>query len=143
MATPTVVLDLESLRVEAWPRPSHVERWFHCRVAATAPPFAGAVETIVTPDDLLAFADDLDRLDPTGDATLGGGRAAELRLVVEAQVGGDAGDLVVECALTPQGDDPFPQLRWLTFGVRPFGAAAAGRLRALARPPAWPAPDES
>ena len=136
------MLDLEGLRVEARPRPSHVERWFHLRVAVTAPPFAGVLETIVTDDDLVAFAEALDRLDPEGDATLGGDRAAELRLVVEAQVGGDPGALVVECSLTPQGDDPYPQLRWLIFGVRPFGAAAAGRLRALAALDPWPAPQE-
>jgi hypothetical protein len=134
------VLDLTGLRIEAQPRPSYFDRWFNCRIAVTAQPFAGVLETVFTDEDLIEFADTLDQLDPAGEAVLGGDRAAELRLVVEPQLGGAEGALAVECSLTPSGDDPYPSLRWLIFDVRPFAARAARHLRTLAAIQPWPAP---
>lgn len=135
------VLDLAGLRLDAHPRPGYVERWFDCRIAVDAHPFAGVLETVFTDEDLTQFADTLDRLDPAGEAILGGDRAAELRLVVEPQLGGAEGALAVECTLTPHGDDPYPQIRWLIFDVRPFSASTAEHLRTLAATQPWPVPE--
>ena len=134
------VLDLAGLRIEAHPRPSYFDRWFNCRIAVTAHPFAGVLETIFTDDDLVEFADALDQLDPAGEVTLGGWRAAELHLVVEHQIGGTDGALAIECSLTPSGDDRYPFIRWLIHNVEPFAAGAADRLRALATIQPWPMP---
>ncbi len=90
-----------------------------------ADPFAGVLHTIFTDVDLLEFADALDQPDPVGEAVLGGDRAAEPRLIVESQDGGTRGELAVECFLTPSGDDPYPSLRFLIFGVGPFAAGTA------------------
>ncbi|HMG43859.1 MAG TPA: hypothetical protein VK611_21180 [Acidimicrobiales bacterium] len=138
-----VVLELEGLRIEATPRPSWFDRWFECRISVVARPFAGVLETIFTDEDFVELADQLERLDPGGDAMLGGDRAAELRFVVEVQQGGNPdGDLLaVECTLTPSGDDPYPLLRFLIFKVPPLALArAAERLRALAALDPWPKP---
>lgn len=136
----TMVLDLEGLRIEAHPRPSHFDRWFDMRIAVRAHPFAGVLEATFTDEDLTAFADALDRLEPAGEATLGSDRAPELRLVVEEQIGRHEGALAVECSLTPSGDDPYPFLRWLMFDVQPFAARTAERLRELAAIDPWPKP---
>ncbi len=46
------MLDLAGLRIEAHPRPSYFDRWFNCRIAVTAHPFAGVLETIFTDEDV-------------------------------------------------------------------------------------------
>lgn len=126
--------------MEAHPHPSHVDRWFDCSISVDAHPFAGVLETTFTDEDLVGFADALELLNPVGEATLGGGRAAELHLIVENQMGG--GDLVVECYITPSGDDPYPSIRFLMFGVQDFAARTADRLRQLAAIQPWPTPLE-
>jgi hypothetical protein len=134
------VLDLPGLRIEAWPRPSYFDRWFRCHITATARPFGGVLETIFTEEDFREFADALDQLDPDGEAMLGGNRAAELRLVLARQHNGPEGALAVECTLTPSGDDPYPLLRWLMFGIQPFATRTSAHLRTFAALHPWPTP---
>jgi hypothetical protein len=136
----TTVLDLKGLVVEARPRPSLFDRWFETRISVVARPFGGVLETIFTEEDFVEFAEALGLLDPAGEATLGGDRAAELGLVVERQFNGADGALAVECCLTPSGDDPYPLLRWLIFGVKPFADRTAEQLRRLASIEPWPTP---
>jgi hypothetical protein len=83
---------------------------------STRPRSAGSSKRFFVDEQLLDFADALDVLDPVDEAVLGGDRAAELRLLVEHQMGGRAGLLAVECSLTPSGDDPNPYLRWIIPG---------------------------
>lgn len=104
---------------------------YEVRCEATAPPFTGTVTDLLLPDDLRFFATNLRRLAAPGSVILGGERAAELRLEVEKQVGGQAGRLVVEVHLTPSGDDPWPSLRWLIFDQEPFWSDAAAALESL------------
>lgn len=129
----TTVLDLGELRIDAQPRPSHFDRWLHFTIVVTAEPFGGTLRTIFTDDDLVWFADSLDALGPSGEAVLGGDRAAELRLTVrEHTKPGRPASLSVECTLTPSGDDPTPSLRFVMHDVVPFASAAARSLRQLA-----------
>jgi hypothetical protein len=93
-----------------------------------------------TEEDFIEVADVLGLLDPVGEVTLGGDRAAELVLIVERQVNGADGALAVECCLTPSGDDPYPSLRWLIFDVKPFADRTAEQLRRLASTEPWPTP---
>lgn len=134
------VLDLHaSLRVEVEPRPSDFDRWFDCRIYVDAFPFSGTLSTIFTEEDLVDFAAALDHASMTGQAVLGGGRAAELRLeMVSSSAGG--GTLNVECSVTPSGDDPNPLLRFIVFDVEPFAEAVAHHVRAVATISPWPRP---
>lgn len=134
------VLDLGALRIEVRVRPSYFDRWFDCRLAVDASPFRGVLETIFTNEDLVAFAESLDALDPHGEVVFGGDRAAELRLVVAKQFGGREGALAIECSLTPSGDDPYPSIRWLIFDAEPFAAQTSRRLREIASTDPWPKP---
>lgn len=134
------VLELDGLRIDLRPRPSYFDRWFDCCIEVASHPFAGTLVTIFTDEELVQFAEALAGLDPTGEAVLGGNRAAELRLAVEEQVGGERPALSVECSLTPSGDDPSPLLHYLIFDVQPFAATAAEHLRRLVATDPWPTP---
>jgi hypothetical protein len=138
-ASSTTVLSLSSLRVECTPVPDS-DRWVRVVIAVTSPPFTGDLETILESVDLEVFADALDAVaaSSTGEAVLGGGRAAELRLTIERQVGGSEGHFVVESSVTPSGDDPYPRLTFLTFDVPPVFADAAMRSREVAGRDPWP-----
>jgi hypothetical protein len=140
MTSWTTVLKLATLRVEVRPRPSYFDRWFDCHVIVQPLPFAGMLETIFTDEDLVDFAAALERLDPVGEAVLGGDRAAELRLNVGHQIGGTEGALALECSLTPSADDPYPYLRWLIFEVQPFAEPTSRLLRDIASIDPWPSP---
>jgi hypothetical protein len=133
-------LKLAGLRVDLRVRPSYFDRWFDCRVVIDAFPFGGTLETIFVDEQLVEFADALDALDPVGAAVLGGDRAAELRLHVEHQNDDREGLLAIECSVTPSGDDPYPYLRWLIFGVGPFAEQTSRRLREIAAIDPWPKP---
>lgn len=123
---PVVLVSLEAhgdrLRITAHRRPigGQDEDWFDLQIEAVGHPFHGTVTDIVTATDLAFFRGNVKRLTSPGEVVLGGGRAAELCLRVEPQVGGEAGRWVVEVTLTPHGDDPYPSLRWLLFDQRPF-----------------------
>ncbi len=116
------------------------DRWVHVVIAVTSPPFTGDLETILESVDLEVFADALDAVaaSGTGEAVLGGGRAAELRLTIERQVGGSEGHFVVESSVTPSGDDPYPRLTFLTFDVPPVFADATIRSHEVAGRDPWP-----
>jgi hypothetical protein len=137
----TTVLELVGLRVEMRARPSYFDRWFDCRVIVEASPFGGTLETIFTDEQLLAFADAVDGLDPVGQAVLGGDRAPDLRLVVENQIGGRQGALAVECFLTPSGDDPYPRLRWLISELSRSPRRPVGGCERSDRPTPGPRPN--
>lgn len=137
MEEPETVLDLDDLRIDLRARPSHFDRWYDCRGAVTSQPFAGVVETIFTNEDLLHFADSLDK---GGTAVLGGGRAPELRLDVQPQEEGIHRRHVVEGSLTPSSDDPYPLLRFLLFDVQPFAHETRDHLRRQAAIQPWPTP---
>lgn len=126
------LLDLGDLRIEAARRPSEFDDWFDITITVSSPPFGGVISAILTRDDLLAFADSLERLEVPGEVLFGGGRAPEVRLIAEQQVGGSPGRLAIECYVTPSGDDPFPQLRFLMFDVDLSSALTAHHVRTIA-----------
>lgn len=111
--------------------PGQEERWFDVTIEAVGHPFAGKVEQIMTEGDLAFFRDNLARLTTPGEVVLGGERALELRLTIEDQIGGDPGRCVVEVALTPSGDDPYPVLRWLLHDQEPFATNAVAAIEEL------------
>lgn len=126
------LLDLGDIRIEGARRPSEFDDWFDIAITVSSPPFGGVISAILTRDDLLDFADSLERLEVPGEVLLGGGRAPEVRLIAEQQVGGSPGRLAIECYVTPSGDDPYPQLRFLMFNIELFGAVTAHHVRTIA-----------
>ncbi len=122
----TVLLALESsgdsVRISLQPHvvAGQQEPWFDLEITAVGHPFRGTVTDIVTATDLADWRDRVAGLTAPGEVVLGGGRAAELRLRVEAQIGPEPGRWAVEAELTPSADDPYPTLRWLIFDQRPF-----------------------
>jgi len=86
-----------------------------------ANPFGGTLRDALLASDLTAWRDAIAELRPPADITLGGGRAAELHLHVEA---GRDDHWTVEVQLRRSGDDPWPEIRYLVFGVEPFADRA-------------------
>jgi hypothetical protein len=108
------------------------EPWFDTAITAAAYPFGGTLTATYTLTDLHAWGRALAALeDGVGRVVLGGDRAAELVVVAERQQGGTPDRRVLEVALVPSGDDPWPRLAWLLFDVEPGWAREAGA-RALA-----------
>lgn len=106
--------------------------WFDTAIAVVAPPFAGTVETTFTLSDLRDWATQLRRTeDLPRRVVLGGGRAAEVVIDIERQIGGADGALALEICATPSGDDPWPLIRFLVFGVSPFWEETASRIDRL------------
>lgn len=104
------------------------EPWYDAEVTAEAAPFAGTLTPVFTLGDLHRWGQSLIGLEGgTGRAVLGGGRAAELTLGAEPQVGGPPGRVVISVDLTPSGDDPYPRLSYLIFDV-PASWSQAGAL---------------
>ena len=80
-------------------------------IEVQAHPFHGTIETLITSDDLAAWSRDLREFAAGAQrCKLGGDRAAEV--VLERDGTG------VEIAVTPSGDDPWPQLRYLVFNAQ-------------------------
>lgn len=50
---------------------------------------------------------------------------------IERQIGGADGALALEICATPSGDDPWPLIRFLVFGVAPFWEETASRIDRL------------
>jgi hypothetical protein len=71
---------------------------------ANAHPFGGTFVDALAEDDLRRWRDALRDASPSSLIVLGGGRAAELRLKIAAQHGGEPGRWVVEVTLTRSGD---------------------------------------
>jgi hypothetical protein len=119
-----------SLRVAL--RPQRNPEWFTASVEASAFPFHGIVQATFTTEDLRGWAAQLRAPAVPHVVTLGGDRAAELKLRIKRQRGGEAGRLAVTVELTPSGDDPFPFLRFLLFDVDAgFGGPVADALDQL------------
>lgn len=94
------------------------EPWFDAEIAAEAPPFSGTLNAVFTQNDLRQWGEGLAALrDGTGRVVLGGGRAAELVLDGERQIGGLADSVTIAVDLVPSGDDPYPRLSFLIFDV--------------------------
>lgn len=140
--THEAVLSVAGLSVSASPLPSRVrQRLFDCRIEVDSHPFRGELATVLTADDFIGCAGALETLNQAGKTILGGGRTAELSLLVEKQTGGAPGSLAVECSLCPSGDDPWPRLSFLLFDVPgSVLATAAQRLRHLTQLEPWPEP---
>lgn len=63
---------------------------------------------------------------------MGGGRAAELVIDMERQIGGEDDALAASVSLTaPAGDDPQSELNFLIFDVEPLWLQAAENLSQL------------
>jgi hypothetical protein len=85
--------------------------WSNAAIEVDAHPFKGTIETVLTADDVSAWTLGLsDFADGSERCALGGGRAAEIILEREGTV--------VEVAVTPSGDSPWPRLRYLVFNPR-------------------------
>ena len=137
MTEPVIVLALEALgdRLAISARRRAIagqdEDWYDLEIEAVAHPFRGTISELVMASDLARFRDSAAQLTVPGAVVLGGDRAAELRLGVEPQVGGEAGRWVVEVTLTPHGDDPYPLIQWLLFDQRPFAEDLVAAIDAL------------
>jgi hypothetical protein len=125
MATEVLALGTSgsSLRVEVSrirlgrPLTATEEPAFDAIYEVDAHPFGGVLRDALLLSDLTAWRDALTHLRPPADLTLGGGRSAELQLHVEA---GSDGRWAIEVQLRRSGDDPWPEIRYLMFGVEPF-----------------------
>ena len=94
------------------------EPWFDAEIAVEAPPFSGTLNSVFTKSDLRQWGEGLAALrGGTGRVVLGGGRAAELVLDGERQIGGPADSVTIAVDLVPSGDDPYPKLSFLIFDV--------------------------
>jgi hypothetical protein len=144
-----VLLDLgtsgASLKVSARRQPYTPpgdEPWFDCEIAIEAAPLvSGTLSPTFTLTDLKDWAQSLEALGTQGRMSavpnvrrrvvLGGNRAAELRIEVDDQQGGDEDALAVCIEATPSGDDPYPFVRYLIFDVAPFWRETRQHLRSL------------
>lgn len=120
-----------SLRVEV-ERQASQPAMFDTSITIDAFPFSGTLRTIFTLSDLREWAKSLDgATDGQGRVLLGGGRAAELSVVSERQIGGDPDALALTVAVSPSGDDPFPSLTFLIFDVPRSWTQIAADVRAI------------
>ena len=123
-----------SLTVAVRPQtsPSPDEPWFDTEITAEAVPFSGTLKTVFTLSDLRRWEEALTALrGGTGRVVLGGGRAAELTLGGEPQVGGPPNSVAISVGLVPSGDDPYPRLSYVIFDVPPSWSEVALRIDAL------------
>lgn len=96
------------------------EPWFDTEITAEAFPFAGSLRTVFTLSDLRQWGEALTALNAgTGRVVLGGGRAAELAIDAQPQVGAPRDQVALSVDLSPSGDDPYPRLTYLLFDVPP------------------------
>jgi hypothetical protein len=103
------------------------EAAFEAIYDAEAHPFVGTVRDALLMSDLQAWRESLTRRQLPGDVILGGGRAAELRLHLEAARDG----WTAEVRLRHSGDDPWPELRYQVLRVAPFIEASLVAVREL------------
>ena len=109
------------------------EPWFDTEITAEAFPFAGALMTVFTLSDLRQWGEALTALNAgTGRVVLGGGRAAELAIRAEPQVGAPRDQVALSVDLTPSGDDPYPRLTYLLFDVPPTWSDVGSLVSVLA-----------
>jgi hypothetical protein len=85
--------------------------WQRAVIHVEAHPFSGSIETIIGADGIAQYQQAIADFAETGKATLGGNRAAEIRLERDGQV--------IEVTVTPSGDDPWPLIRYLIFPNQP------------------------
>ena len=81
--------------------------WQRAVIYVEAHPFSGSIETVLAADEIAQYQQAIADFAVTGQARLGGNRAAEIQLKLDGQV--------VEVIVTPSGDDPQPLLRYLIF----------------------------
>jgi hypothetical protein len=111
------------------------DAWFDTEIAVEAFPFAGTLRTIYTLDDYAQWGQALAALQAgPGRVVLGGGRAAELIIEADSQIGGGDHAVALSIGLTPSGDDPYPRLNYLIFDVSPSWLDIGSRLAELGRP---------
>lgn len=108
------------------------EPWFDTEITAEAFPFAGTLKTVFTLSDLRQWGEALTALRAgAGRVVLGGGRAAELTLGGERQVGGLPDSVTISVDLVPSGDDPYPRLSYVIFDVPSSWSEVASAITAL------------
>ncbi len=96
--------------------------WFDTEIEVDAFAFHGTLKTIFTGEDFRQWSRELHTLsEGVGRAVLGGGRAAQLIVETEHQIGGRKvpNSVVALVDLTPSGDDPYPRLQFLIFDLPP------------------------
>lgn len=96
--------------------------WFDTEIEINAFPFHGVLKSLFTIGDFRQWREELRTLSGgVGRAVLGGGRAAQLIVETEAQIGGreSPNSVVALVDITPSGDDPYPRLQFLIFNVSP------------------------
>ncbi|MGQ0844050.1 MAG: DUF5959 family protein [Sporichthyaceae bacterium] len=126
MSSPTLtLLDIGEptrsllVRVTAQPKHGRDDTWYDTVIEVEAFPFRGELHTVFTLGDLREWARQLSALDVEARAVLGGGRAAELVISADPQIGGRDEALTVEVGITPSGDDPYPMLTYVLWDVPP------------------------
>ena len=108
------------------------EPWFDTEITADAFPFGGTLKTVLTMSDLRVWGDGLSGLTAgTGRVVLGGDRAAKLVIEAESQDGEHPDHVAICVDLTPNGDDPYPALKYLIFDVPPSWPEIGSRIDAL------------
>lgn len=117
---------LPGLVISVARHPSKVEDWLDVAVEVTAPPFTGTVSSIIERAALANWKDAFAQLTVPGAVVLGGGRGLRIDLQVRRQTGGTPGSLTIEAAVTPSGDDPYPELRYLIFDAPDDFATVSG-----------------
>lgn len=100
---------------------------FEVTIAADAHCFQGSITQPLSRADLQSWAEQMSVAQPEL-LVLGGNRAMILKLEVNEQ---GPGECSVQAWLAWTEDDPYPNLSWLIFDLRPFWADAAGRVREL------------
>ena len=87
---------------------SWAEPWFDLEIRVIASPFRGTVSTIFTLEDLQLWRNDLNLFTAPGILSIGGGRAALLKLDVESDPSGEA--VHMNIFVTSCEDDAVPRL---------------------------------
>lgn len=121
-----ILLDLGKLSVSAEPS-SEFPDYFDVTIVAQAHPFQGSLTQPLSRADFESWISQMEA-DPPEVLTLGGNRAMILKLQVYEQ---GPSEYSLEAWLAWTEDDPYPNLTWLIFEVRPFWKETAERVRAL------------
>lgn len=81
--------------------------WRHAHIEVSASPFSGVIDTVFTPEDVAEWRAAGEAVSARRQVTVGGHRSPEVTITPDEGVD--------EVAVTPNGDDPWPLLRFLVF----------------------------